>query len=96
MAVSLPTNSRTKYYHFQTTGQGCSNSGPAWCQASDEVFKGVVGVDVEKGVDDCLLHAKTEDKLIPKLRNFFNAAQKGNMMFSRKIQMGVKLNLEAT
>ena len=88
MAVSLPTNSGTKYYHFQTAGQGCSNSGPAWCQASDEVLKGVVGVDVEKGVDDCLLQAKTEDELIPKLRNFFNAARKGNMTFSRKNSNG--------
>ena len=66
MAVALPTDSGTKYYHFRTAGQGCSNSGPAWCQASDEVLKGVVVVSVEKGVDDCLIQAKTEEELIKK------------------------------
>ena len=65
MAVALPTDSGTEYYHFHTAGQGCSISGRAWCQASDEVLKGVVGVDVEKGVDDWLVQAKTEEEVDP-------------------------------
>ena len=53
MAISLPTSTGTKYFHFRTAGMGCSNSGPAWCRASDVVLKEVPGV--YKGVDDCLL-----------------------------------------
>ena len=44
----------------------------------------LVGIDAEKGVDDCLIQGKTEEELVPKLKNFFNAARKGNMTFSKK------------
>jgi hypothetical protein len=44
---------------------------------------------VEKGVDDCLVQAKDEEDLVPKLRIFFEAARQGNMKFSRKkLQLG--------
>ena len=83
IAILLPTATGTKYFHFRTAGMGCSNSGAAWCRASDEVLKEVP--EVYKGVNDCLLQAD----LIPKLRKFFQAARQGTMKFSRKkIQVG--------
>ena len=86
MAVALPTQDGTKYFHFTTAGMGCSNSGPAWCRASDKVLE---KVDCEKGVDDCLVQGTDEDDMLPRLRSFLEAARKGNMKFSRKkIQMG--------
>ena len=86
MAVALPTPDGTKYFHFTTAGMGCSNSGPAWCRASDKVLE---KVDCEKGVDDCLVMGKSEDEMLPRLRLFLEAAREGNMKFSRKkIQMG--------
>merc|ERR1712020_642077 len=76
----------TKYMHFTTAGMGCSNSGPAWCRASDKVVR---GVDCMKGVDDCLVQATSEEEMLPKLRDLLEAARKGNMKFSRKkIQIG--------
>ena len=85
MCVALPTTEGTKYFHFTTAGQGCSNSGPAWCRASDEVLKNTC----EKGVDDCLIQGKDEEEILPKLRTFLEAARKGNMKFSKKkIQLG--------
>ena len=86
MAVALPTTEGTKYMHFTTAGMGCSNSGPAWCRASDKVVR---GVDCMKGVDDCLVQATSEEEMLPKLRDLLEAARKGNMKFSRKkIQIG--------
>ena len=86
MAVALPTTEGTKYMHFTTAGMGCSNSGPAWCRASDKVVR---GVDCMKGVDDCLVQATSEDEMLPKLRGLLEAARKGNLKFSRKkIQIG--------
>ena len=89
MCVALPTPEGTKYFHFTTAGQGCSNSGPAWCRASDKAL----GNTCEKGVDDCLLQARDEDELLPKLRSFLEAARKGNVKFSRKkIQLGTTVD----
>ena len=86
MAVALPTTEGTKYLHLTTAGMGCSNSWPAWCRASDKVIE---GVDCQKGVDDCLVQATSEEELIPKLRGLLEAARKGNLKFSRKkIQIG--------
>ena len=94
MAVALPTLEGTKYYHFTTTGMGCSNSGPAWCRASDKVIE---EFNCEKGVDDCLVQTTSEDKLIPKLRGLLEAARRGNMKFSRKrFRLGVKLTSAGT
>ena len=87
MTVALPTSEGTRYFHFKTAGQGCSNSGPAWCAASDEVLRGVVGRDCKKGVDDILVQGETEEEMIPKMRRLFEAARKGKMKFSKyKIQ----------
>ena len=55
MCVALPSKTVTRFFHFTTAGQGCQNSGPTWCSASDEVLKGIVGVHCVKGVDDLLL-----------------------------------------
>ena len=89
MAVALPTQDGTKYFHFTTAGMGCSNSGPAWCRASDKVLE---EVDCEKGVDDCLVQGKDEDEMLPRLRLFLEAARRGNMKFSRKkIQLGTEV-----
>ena len=44
----------------------------------------IEGVDCEKGVDDCLIQATSEDELLPKLRALLEAARSGNMKFSRK------------
>ena len=89
MTVALPTSTGTRYFHFKTAGQGCSNSGPAWCAASDEVLRGVVGKDCEKGVDDILCQGSTEEEMIPKMRRLFEAAREGKMTFSKKkIQVG--------
>ena len=87
MAIALPTTEGTKYFHFKTAGQGCSNSGPAWCRASDKVLENVK--EVYKGVDDCLVSSENEDQMVTKLRTFLDAAREGNLTFSRKkIQMG--------
>ena len=89
MCIALPSKSCTRYFHFQTTGQGCANSGPAWCAASDEELKGVVWKDAEKGDDDALAQAKNEEDMIPKLTRLFKAVRAGNLTFSkRKIQVG--------
>ena len=77
MAIVLLTSESTKYFHFKTAGMGCSNSGPAWCRASDAVLRGVH--EVYKRVDDCILQAQSEDTLVPKLGKFFEAARQGNM-----------------
>ena len=61
MAIALPTSEGTKYYHFKTAGMGYSNSGPAWCQASDAVLKDEA--EVAKGFDDCLVQAQIEEEL---------------------------------
>ena len=66
MAIALPTKMGTRYFYFKTAGMGCSNSGPAWCKVSDNVLNGVP--DVEKDVDDCMVQAKTEEEMLPKLR----------------------------
>ena len=84
MTISLPTSTGKRFFHFRTAGQGCSNSGPAWCAASDAVLKGVVGKDCEKGVDDILFQGATEEAMIPKMRRLFEAARQGKMTFSRK------------
>ena len=59
---------------------GCSN--PAWCRANNTVLQGVP--EVYKGVDDCIVQAQSEATLVPKLREFFEAARQGNMKFSKK------------
>ena len=86
MAIALPTKDGTRYFHFTTAGMGCSNSGPAWCRASDKALE---GADAEKGVDDCLVQGKSEDEMLPRLRAFLIKARQSNMKFSRKkIQLG--------
>ena len=82
MAIALPTSEGTKYYHFKIAGMGCSNSGPVWCRASDAVLRDVA--EGAKGVDDCLVQARSKEELVPKLQKFFEAAKQGNMKFSRK------------
>ena len=74
MTIALPTDKGTRYFHFQTAGQGCSKSGPAWCSASDKVLKGVVGDDCQKGVDYVLIQGATEEEMIPKMRRLFDKA----------------------
>ena len=91
MAVALPTPDGTKYFHFTTAGMGCSNSGPAWCRASDKVLE---NVDCEKGVDDCLVMGKSEDEMLPRLRLFLEAARQGNMKPSPNRTSTRKVNMK--
>jgi hypothetical protein len=77
-------------FHFLRAPMGMKNSSDVFCHRTDDILSDVP--DLIKVVDNSLLQAETEDKLLSILRIALNACWKGNLTLSKdKIKWGQKI-----
>jgi hypothetical protein len=78
-------------YQFLRAQMRMKNSSDVFCHRTDDIFAAVP--DVLKIVDDALLQAPTEKKLLVKLRMALTSCQEGNLTLSReKVCWGQKIS----